>query len=272
MILSPNQITHGDINPHVAKLSIYPIKSLDRVNCDRVTILESGALQGDRTWAIVDQSGNFVNGKRNSKIHSIRSNFDLTSNTISLQIQETNNTETFNLLTEQSAICNWLEKYFGFPVELKQDVDMGFPDDIVSPGATIVSTATLEAIASWYPELNTEDIRRRFRANIEIAGVPAFWEDQLFTTAEQTVKFKIGEVQFMGVNPCQRCVVVTRDPQTGEPYPQFQKIFITQRKQNLSAWTERSRFNHFYRLAVNTKLSPTEAGKVINIVDKLHLL
>ncbi|MGL6339363.1 MAG: MOSC domain-containing protein, partial [Waterburya sp.] len=88
---------------------------------------------------------------------------------------------------------------------------------------------------------------------------------------EQTVKFSIGEVEFMGVNPCQRCVVITRDPQTGEPYPQFQKIFITQRKQNLPEWTERSRFNHFYRLAVNTRLAPTEAGKVIKIGDLVKI-
>ena len=144
---------------------------------------------------------------------------------------------------------------------------MGFPDDTVSPGATIVSTATLEAIASWYPELTIADIRRRFRANIEIAGVPAFWEDRLFGAPEKTVRFKIGNVEFRGVNPCQRCVVVTRDPLTGKPYPQFQKIFIEQRKNTLPQWTERSRFNHFFRLAVNTKLSSTEAGKKIRVGD-----
>lgn len=75
----------------------------------------------------------------------------------------------------------------------------------------------------------------------------------------------------MGVNPCQRCVVVTRDPQTGEPLPKFQKIFITQRKNTLPEWTERSRFNHYFRLAVNTRLSPTEAGKVIQIGDEIVL-
>ena len=41
------------IEPYVAQLYIYPIKSLDRVVCDRVTILESGALKGDRTWAML---------------------------------------------------------------------------------------------------------------------------------------------------------------------------------------------------------------------------
>ncbi|MGB5709435.1 MAG: MOSC N-terminal beta barrel domain-containing protein, partial [Waterburya sp.] len=58
----------SSINPHVARLLVYPIKSLDRVDCDRVTILESGALEGDRSWAIFDPQGNFVNVKRNPKI------------------------------------------------------------------------------------------------------------------------------------------------------------------------------------------------------------
>ena len=251
--------------PYVSKMFIYPIKSLDAVECDRVTILESGALKGDRTWAIFDKSGNFVNGKRNAKVHKLRSQFDLETNNLSLQIQ---GRAVFNLVTEQSALCNWLENYFGFPVEIKQNLEMGFPDDTVSPGATIVSTATLEAIADWYPELTTEDIRRRFRTNIEIAGVPAFWEDKLFTKRQKG--FKVGDVEFMGVNPCQRCVVVTRDAETGEPYPKFQKTFIQQRKNTLPEWTERSRFNHYFRLAVNTRLSSGEGG-AIEVGNKIRL-
>ena len=260
----------SSIDPHVARLFIYPVKSLDRVNCDRVTVLESGALRGDRTWAIFNLNGNFVNGKRNQKIHGLRSEFNLATNTVSLQIQGTDRTE-FNLIEEQQKLGDWLESYFSFPVEIKQNLEMGFPDDTVSPGATIISTATLEAIADWYPELDTADIRRRFRSNIEIAGVPAFWEDRLFSTANLTVKFNVGEVEFMGVNPCQRCVVITRDPETGESYPTFQKIFIFQRKNTLPEWTERSRFNHFFRLAVNTKLSAKEAGKVIKVGDKIAI-
>lgn len=257
------------MKPYVSQIFIYPIKSLDRVSCDRVKILKSGALEGDRTWAIIDQDDNFVNGKRNQKIHALRSEVDLETNTLSLHVQGTNKPAKFNLIEEQAAVCNWLGSYFEFPVQLKQNNYMGFPDDTVSPGATIISTATLEEVASWYPELDTEDIRLRFRANIEIAGVPAFWEDQLFTIAEQTVKFKIGNVEFMGVNPCKRCIVITRNPQTGEPYPGFQKTFINQRQSTLPEWAEPSRFNHFFRLAVNTKLSPAEASKIIMVGDKV---
>jgi uncharacterized protein len=256
---------------YVSRLFVYPLKSLDPVDCDRVTILESGALQGDRTWAIYDRDGKFVNGKNNSKIHGLRSEFDLVTNTLTLQIQGAEQAVKFNLIEEQAALCGWLESYFEFPVELRQNLTMGFPDDTISPGATIVSMATLEAIASWYPELDTADIRRRFRANIELAGVPAFWEDRLFTTPDSTVKFKIGGVEFHGVNPCQRCIVVTRDSQTGAPYPKFQKIFVTQRKNTLPEGVERSRFNHYFRLAVNTRLAPTEGGKTIKLGDILEM-
>lgn len=258
----------SDINPHVAKLFVYPIKSLDRVVSDRITILESGAIKGDRTWAIFDLNGNFVNGKANKKIHALRSELDLETNNLSLHVQGTR-TARFNLIEEKKALCNWLREYFGFPVEIEENLNMGFPDDTVSPGPTIVSTATLQAIASWYAELNTEDIRLRFRANIEVGGVPAFWEDSLFTTPEQTVKFRVGVVEFMGVNPCQRCIVVTRNPHTGKPYPQFQKTFVEERKKTLPEWTEKSRFNHFFRLAINTRLSPTEAGKIIRVGDRV---
>lgn len=255
------------IKPYVSRLFVYPIKSLDRLECDRVTILKSGAIQGDRVWAIYDWDDNVVNGKRYPKIQALRSKFEPKTNTLSLQRPTTSTTETFNLINQQEALCDWLAEYFGFKVKIEQNLTMGFPDDTVSPGATIVSTATLEAIASWYPELNIDEIRRRFRANIEIAGVPAFWEDRLFADPDSTVKFQLGEVKFMGVNPCQRCVVVTRDSQTGEADHKFQKVFVAQREKTLPEWTKRSHFNHFFRLAVNTKLLSSEAGKKITIGD-----
>ncbi|ACK64474.1 MOSC domain containing protein [Rippkaea orientalis PCC 8801] len=256
---------------YVSRLLIYPIKSLNEVSTDRVTILKSGAIKGDRQWAIFDQSGKFVNGKRNDKIHKIRTKFNLETNKISLNVQESEDIKVFDIDQDLEGLSNWLSDYFGFPVNIKQDLDKGFPDDTLSPGPTIISTATLEAIASWYPNLEVEELRRRFRANIEISGVPAFWEDQLFTTAEKTLNFQIGKVQFLGINPCQRCVVVTRHSQTGEADANFQKIFVTKRQETLPHWVERSRFNHFYRLAINTQVPNTEAGKTISIGDELRL-
>ena len=258
-------------SPYVSKLFIYPIKSLDGIEVNNVTILASGAIKGDRQFAMFDESDRFINGKRNYLVHSLRSQFNLETQTVSLTVRDDKNQTTFNLETEQNLLENWLCKYFAIPVSIKQNTTHGFPDDTASPGPTIISTATLEAIASWYPELDVEDVRLRFRANIEIDGVPAFWEDRLFAEAGNTVDFQIGDVQFIGVNPCQRCVVITRNPKTGEVYPNFQKTFIAKRKETLPTWTEKTRFNHFYRLAINTRLPETEQGKRINLEDILRI-
>ena len=259
----------SNVTPHVSRLFIYPIKSLDPVIVDRVSVLKSGALKGDRELAIFDQSGHFVNGKRHSRIHALRSEFNLEANTVSLWVHQKDNTELFFLPRDLNLLENWLAQYFDFPVEVRQNIDTGFPDDTRSVGPTIISTATLETVASWYPDLDVEQVRRRFRANIEIAGVPAFWEDKLFADKNKIVNFQIGDVQFMGINPCQRCVVVTRNPQTGEAYPNFQKTFIKNRQKTLPEWSNKDQFNHFFRLAINTRLPVTEAGKSIRIGDQL---
>jgi uncharacterized protein len=257
--------------PYVSRLLIYPIKSLDPVSVEKTLFLQSGALQGDRAFALFDQGGQFVNGKRQERIHALRSEFELSSQRVSIGVQGTQERFVFHLEQEQAALEQWLTEYFGFPVLIRQDLDTGFPDDTASPGPTIISTATLAAIASWYPGLTVEEMRRRFRANIEISGVPAFWEDQLFATADEGLPFQIGTVEFMGVNPCQRCIVITRDSQTGVADANFQKTFVAQRQASLPAWAERSRFNHFYRLAINTRLPQTEAGKTIHLGDELSI-
>jgi uncharacterized protein YcbX len=260
-----------DVIPYVSRLFIYPIKSLDRVGIEKVAVLKSGALQRDREFAIFDESGHFVNGKRNDRVHALRSEFGLDTNIVSLRVQGTDHTNTFHVEKEREALEVWLGEYFGFAVKVKQNQENGFPDDAASPGPTIISTATLETVASWYPGLDVEEVRLRFRSNIEISGVPAFWEDRLFSRSEKIVNFQIGNVQFMGINPCQRCVVITRNSQTGKAYPNFQKTFMTQRQTTLPEWAERSRFNHFYRLAINTRLPLTEAGKTVCIGDELRV-
>ena len=64
---------------------------------------------------------------------------------------------------------------------------------------------------------------------------------------------KSADVVLEGINPCQRCIVPTRDSRTGEPSPDFAQIFRARRAETLPPWANRARFNHFYRLAVNTR-------------------
>lgn len=254
--------------PVLTQIVIYPIKSLDGVSVSQATVLASGALQHDREFAIVDTQGKFVNGKRTAAVHGIRCHIDLNTWTVSLSARHAQ-ALTFHLDDDRSALETWLSDYFGFAVRLVQNTQVGFPDDTESPGPTVIGTETLQAIADWFPNLNLEETRRRFRSNLEISGVEPFWEDRLFGERDRIVPFHIGEVQFAGVNPCQRCVVVTRDATTGESLPQFQKTFITKRQETLPTWTEASRFNHFFRLAVNTRILTPQTGTVLRLGDQV---
>jgi uncharacterized protein len=243
------------MNASVARISIFPIKSLDGVAVDRATVLASGALRGDREFALVDEAGKFVNGKRNNAIHRIKSTFDLDRRLVTLNLEGKSNYQIFSLDRDILQLEDWFSTYFGFTIKLIQNTLGGFPDDTDSPAPTIISIATLDTVTSWFSYLNIEETRKRFRTNIELNTDTAFWEDRLFSAVDRVKKFSIGNVEFEGINPCQRCIVPTRNTIDGIADSSFQKIFTNKRRETLPDWVEKSRFNHFYRLAVNTRLT-----------------
>jgi uncharacterized protein YcbX len=155
---------------------------------------------------------------------------------------------------------------------LRRNGEVGFPDDLDCPGPTVISTATLSEVASWFKPLDTAQLRLRIRANLEIGGVPPFWEDRLYGVKGSLVRFRIGECLFDGNNPCQRCVVPPRDPFTGANIPEFAKVFARKREEKLPEWAEKSRFNHFYRLAVNTIVPADQAGKMVRVGDPVEVI
>jgi hypothetical protein len=273
MALRPSKKQWQKAMAQLSKILLFPIKSLDAIAVEQVGVSSGGALQGDREFALFDQIGKYINAKRYPQIHQIRANYDLAKRLVTLQCPQHSQTETFHLDRDRPSLMEWFSNFFEQPVTIKQNIANGFPDDPDAWGATLISVASLETVANWYPErsLNLIQMRQRFRTNLEIDGVTPFWEDALFSQAGKLVPFQIGEVQFLGTNPCQRCPVPTRDPLTGDIYPSFQKIFTQQRESTLPNNIERSRFNHFYRLAVNTIIPISEAGKVLKLGDTINI-
>ena len=258
--------------PYLAGILIYPVKSLEPVSVREVRVLKSGALEGDRTFAVFDSEGKFVNGKRNAKVHLLRSAYDPLTSQLHLGRAETGLTAEFHLNGHNEKLDAWLSEFFAAPVQIRHNDEVGFPDDLDCPGPTVISVSTLAEVASWMPPLDLKQTRLRFRANLEIGGVPPFWEDRLYGVKDSLVRFRVGDCLFDGNNPCRRCAVPPRDPHTGEGFPEFAQIFRRQREKTLPPWAERSRFDHFYRLAVNTKLPPGQAGKIIRIGDEIEVL
>ena len=249
----------------LGRIIIFPIKSLDGVPLESARFTAGGILEKDRIFAIYDAEGKVVNGKRTARIHDLRSAFDAEIREVRLWQKEESPAQF--QLDNLPPLQKWLGEFFSLPIVMRQEAEKGFPDDREAFGPTIVSEASLRAIQDWYPGVTLESIRRRFRANLELIDDVAFCEDRLFGAAGELKPFQIGEVKFFGHNPCQRCVVPTRDPDNGQGVAGFQKTFMEQRKKSLPEWSNAQRFNHFYRFAINTSVPPSEAGKELRVGD-----
>lgn len=257
--------------PVLERILIYPIKSLDGVWRASAQLASGGALRHDREFALIDAQNRFVNGKCFPKIHRLRATFDLDAFTATLS-SAPGDAARFHLLDDKARLEEYFSDYFGFRVFLARNATQGFPDDQDASGATVVTLATMRQIAQWFPHLDAEELIRRFRVNLILGEAEAFWEDRLFGADGESVRFQVGEARFEGIKPCARCVVPTRDSRTGESEARFQKMFSDKRRDALPIWAEPSRFDHFYRLSVNTYAPDSEIGKTVRLGDAVKIL
>jgi uncharacterized protein YcbX len=276
--------------PCLTGIRLHPIKSLDPVSVTEARIGPGGGLEHDRAWALFSVDGRWVNGKRTAAMHLIRATYapDLTSVTLAVPGDRRNiPARTFPFPSGSEDAAEWFSVYFEQQI-LVRHAPEGFPDDTIANGPTIISTASLQTVRDWFPGLTLDAARERFRTTLEIDNadvaanaasatsmtghLPAFWEDQLYGEDERSVvRFRIGEVSFEGSNPCARCPVPARDPQTGADLTGFQKRFSDLRRETLPPWAPAARFDHFYRLATNTRVAPTETAKLLRLGDRLQL-
>lgn len=269
------------MTPTLEAIYRHPVKSLDAESLDSATLTDAGAIAGDREYAIVDRpadapldpdeasvggSGDYVNGKRTRAVHRLRSSVDREAETVTLRVAGTDASRTFDL-ADRSALNEFLGAYFERPVSVRREPAGGFPDDREAPGPTVIAAATLEAVADWFPGVDAESVRRRFRPNLVVGGVPAFWEDRLYADDGFVVRFRIGEVAIEGVTPCARCVVPSREPDTGAEDEGFRERFIERRRATRPDWLDSDRFDHDYRLMVNTRVPESEWGETIAVGD-----
>ena len=255
--------------PKLARITVYPIKSLDGCDVTEAGVLPSGALANDRRWAIVDAQSCLINGKRTPAIHQIRSAYDDNFSTVTLSVAGHGESPTFDLAAESTAIAHWLSDALNLKCRLIENPDGGFPDDGDAPGPTLVSTASLASTTAWYEGVDLDEMRRRIRANLEIDAPEPFWEDQLADDGLAPRLFKVGEIEYRGHTICQRCPVPTRDSHTGEAIPGFARTFADRRQQSLPDWSPRAAFDHFYRVAINMSPNWIPDGARLHVGDTI---
>jgi uncharacterized protein YcbX len=293
------------------RITIFPVKSLDGVVVDACQVLAAGGLENDRRWQLTDMDGRVMNAKRAPLLHAIRTEFDLASpdgpagvprlaaNSITLSVDPAALAaaavpgcerlaaladETFPLVPGPDGPCDWLSHALGTQVLLLERRDGGFPDDREAPGPTLVSTASLEEVGRWFG-LGLDEVRRRFRINLEVGGCDAFWEDSLASPARPELapslldlpaelavdpyadlpppeprRFTIGEVGFRATNVCRRCPVPGRDSRTGSFKELFRDVFEARRRRSLRPDVDAAAWETLYRLGINTRVE--SAGTV----------
>ena len=261
-----------NIEPVLSRINIFPVKSLDGITLQKSTITKGGCLLHDREFALIDENGSFIIGKSNSLVHTLRSAVDFENETISLRPDTDETWNHFHLKKEKTEIESFLTGHFGIKTKLIQNVTGRFLDIPDISGATILSTASLQEVSSWFDHMNLDETRKRFRATLEIDGVPAFWEDHLFSHEDRAIEFTVGDVTLYGNSPRARCVVPTRNPDTGVITHAFPKSFSRHRASTLPQWSNLEEYGHHYYLTVNCLIPPTEIGKTIETGNPIKII
>ncbi|GCF13163.1 molybdenum cofactor biosysynthesis protein [Haloarcula mannanilytica] len=254
---------------HVERLTVYPVKALDGMDCESVSVRPGGTLAHDREFAMFDADGDVVNGKRTARVHDIDTGYDPETGTLTVTTDD--DSASFNLRSEdgRAAATDWLSAFFDVDLTVKRDETRGYVDRR-EMGPSVISTATLETVASWFDDVTVEGLRRRLRANVEIGGVPAFWEDRF--VGSDAPAFEVGDVRFEGVTPCGRCVVPQRDPDTGEQTPEFRERFIERRRETFPEWADEDAFDHFYTLMLIARVPEADRGATLAVGDSVEVV
>jgi uncharacterized protein YcbX len=245
-------------------IRVYPVKGLDGISLDRAEITDGGTLAYDREFALFED-GEIINAKDSEKFHQLSTDFDPTSR--ALRVDPPAGDELRFRLDdepEQQRAGEWFSDYFGMDLRLRRNTDLGYVDRR-RMGPSVISTATLETVASWFENLTVESARRRLRANVEISGVEPFWEDRF--VGDDAPAFTVGGVRFEGVEPCARCVVPQRDPDTGEPLDRFRQTFIEKRRETFPDFADESAFEHFYTLMLISRIPESERAETLAVGD-----
>ena len=259
-------------NPYISRLRIYPVKSLSPVEVEEATI-GIHSLQNDRLFAMIDESGRFVNGKRTPRVNHLEAKYDLSAGLIFLTDRNTGNRHSFLLEEGNAELDGYLSDFFDLKLRLVKNTRGEFMDIPAASSVTIVSEASLQSLQQDLDQHSLEDMRLRFRTNIELGGAEAFWEERLFLKPGFGLRFRVGEVEMIGITPRARCNVPPQSPVTGETDEAFVRNMIASRNRSLPEGSTLPLYGRTtYFLTVNVFLPATEKDKRLKLNDRIEII
>jgi len=214
------------VEGRVERISIAPVKALGLVHPEEIELTRTG-VAGDRRLWLLDGDGRLANGKRFPQLMTIRPEWDESTRRLSLALP---GGETVEGVVEpgervpavlygephpsRAVPGPWQEaisELAGEPLTLLWS-EGGAADRGADRGgwATVVSRASLERLREAAGAAERPD-GRQFRMLFEIDGVAAHEEDSWIGG-----RVRVGEAVLAPLGDVGRCVVTTRNPETGE--------------------------------------------------------
>jgi uncharacterized protein YcbX len=209
----------------VAWISYTAVKGLGLQTVDEVDLTHAG-VRGDRRFYLIDERGFLTNSKRTGALHQVKADWDEGAQRLTLTFPDGHTVSdvvrTDGALTTSfygrpveahlvdGPFTDALSEFTGKQLRLAQtDVEGGGIDRGGDGVVTILSTGSLSRMAE---AAGVKDVdARRFRMLFGVDGVDPHAEDAWI---DQRVR--IGDAIVRPRGHVGRCVITTRDPETGE--------------------------------------------------------
>jgi uncharacterized protein YcbX len=219
--------------PIVTALYVYPVKGCAGIRVTHAEVVARGFAR-DRRWMIVDADGMFVTQRTKPRLALVRTTLDGDDIVLEAPGLPTLRLPVRHEAGERRAVqvwshvgaavvhpegSGWVSRYLGAPhglVYMPDDhlrqvsPERARPGDVVSFADgypfLLISEASLGALNARLP---APLAMTRFRPSVVVAGCAPFAEDGW-------AQLRIGALGFRGVKRCERCVVTTVDPETGQ--------------------------------------------------------
>ncbi|MDC0948514.1 MOSC N-terminal beta barrel domain-containing protein [Gammaproteobacteria bacterium] len=233
----------------IRSLFIHPVKSCRASSLQQVNVATHG-LENDRVLMAIDANGKFVTARKCPQLlqlsvdaegdqfvlsHPQGGTLQLHVSEFDLHLQDIQVwKDQFKAYSTTSQADRWLSEALGMELKLlyigKTLQRRLGEDDPLRPAITfadgdpimLMGESSAQAINA---QAGLAEGVGRYRANLIIGGIDAFVE-------EQWQRVRIGDVQLRFVKRCERCILTTRDPQTGQRHPDNQplKTLVSERK------------------------------------------
>lgn len=193
----------------VVELWRYPVKSMAGERLESCLVTEYG-LEGDRRWALIDGSphrtGKPLNIKQYEKLMTYRAR--LVDGGVEVAAPDG------SIRRLDGSLVRHLETESSRPLQLRDHVGANFDD-------AHVLIVNLASVAAFSVEAGMQVDHRRFRANLYVGGLEPEEEVAWLGT-----RIRAGDAELEVVSRCERCVVITRDPDTTVASPELLRVLV----------------------------------------------